>query len=182
MFASRLKKTTLLIVAGITLFTACKKDEVEAEEVIAYAMTLKINDVLYEFNNTFGTNEASTTTIYSYYPEEEYILLQGKNTAFDGITIQMWLKRSDLVVGTYVVSAKTDGEDTHVDLIDNTNDESSFILENTISGTINISFVDTEVKRVKGTFEFKTSEGDASTDPVNYTITDGTFDYVYDVE
>ncbi len=162
---------------------SCKKEDPEVEEEVAeFAMTAKINGVLHELNNTFGKNEASSTTIYTYYPEEEYILLQGKKGAFGGITIQMWINRNDLKIGTYSVGFDTDGLDTHVDLIDNTNDENGLILENTASGSINITFVDLDAKRVKGTFDFKSTDGDTNADPINFTVTDGTFDYLYDVE
>ena len=170
------------IILLVPIVFGCKKDEIEIEPESAFAMTAKINGELYELNNTFGINEASTTTIYTYYPEEEYILLQGKKGAFGGIAIQMWLKRTDLVLGTYSVGFATDGEATHVDLIDNTNDANGLILENTASGSITITFVDTTIKRVKGTFNFKTTDGDSSSDPINFTISEGTFDYLYDVE
>lgn len=183
MITSFLKKSKFLCLLMFALiFLGCKKEEVEPEPEVdpvpEFAMTLKINGTLHEFNNTFGSNEASTTTIFTYYPKEEYILLQGKKGFAGDISIQMWINRDDLVVGTYQVGFDTDGEDTHVDLIDNSNN----ILENTASGSISISEIDTVLKRVKGTFAFTSTDGDSDSDPIDYTITDGTFDYFYDVE
>lgn len=146
----------------------------------AFAMTWKMNGVQYNRNNTWGTN-ASTPNLFDYYPDSEFIRLQGTSPLglSDGIEINLNIKRSDLVLGTYPVNKDTDMVTTHIDLINNTNDES----ENTREGAITITSINTVTKRVKGTFHFKTSDNNETTPYiVNYTITDGTFDYRYDVE
>jgi len=143
----------------------------------AFAMTFKLNGTQYNVNNPFGNNEASGTTIFSDYPAEDFILLQGRNGLVGEIEVNLWIKRDQLATGTYMVDADTDGAGTttHIDLINNGNNES----ENTISGSVTIDFVDLTAKVVRGTFEFDTA--DSFSEVVNFNVTEGTFDYVYDV-
>ena len=173
------------IVCSLVMFLtclSCSDSNNDDQEKTEFAMTAKINGVLYEMNNPFGTNEASGS-IFSYYPDEDYIMLQGRfGGVFGNPEINIWINRNDLKVGTYSVGRETDGEDTHIDLIESSNDTlGNPIYENTISGAIIIDFIDVNEKVVKGTFEFSTTEGD-ETFPVNFNITEGTFNYRYDVE
>lgn len=146
----------------------------------AYAMTWKMNGVQYNRNNAWGTN-VSSPNLFEYYPDSEFIWLQGTSLIgmSDGIEIDINIKRTDLVVGTYPVNKDTDRVTTHIDLINNTNTEQ----ESTREGSITITSINPVTKRVKGTFHFKTSDDNEGTPyTVNYNITDGTFDYRYDVE
>jgi hypothetical protein len=62
-------------------------------------------------------------------------------------------------------------------LIDNSNEE----FENTISGTLVITEVNTSSKIVKGTFQFTTSNNVEDAVPVvNMNVTNGTFRYKYE--
>ncbi|WP_459210833.1 hypothetical protein [Aquimarina rhabdastrellae] len=153
------------------------------EDVTEYAMTAKINGVLHQMNNPFGTNEA-TSSIYSYYPNDQYIMLQGRfGGVFGTPEIDIWINRNDLEVGVYPVDLDTNAVTTHIDLIDNSNDVlGEPVSENTVSGFISIDFIDLETKKIRGTFEFNTIDGGSENDPINFRITEGTFNYVYDVE
>ena len=145
-----------------------------------FAMTWKMNGVQFNRNNTWGTN-VSTPNFFSYYPDAKFILLQGTGTLTvgDGIEINLIIKRTDLVVGTYLVNSETDEVTTHIDLINNANSE----FEQTREGSITITEVNTTAKTVKGTFQFKTSdEIEATPYTTNFDITNGTFNYRYDVE
>lgn len=176
-----MKNFKLLFILAFTIINlSCSKDDDQASE---YAMTAKINGVLYEMNNPFGTNEAGSS-FFTYYPNEDYIFLQGRYGGMTGNPeINIWINRNDLKIGTYSVGLDTDGVTTHIDLIDNSNDTyGNPVYENTVSGFISITFVNLTEKTVKGTFEFNTIDGRSETDPINCIITDGTFDYKYDVE
>ena len=161
---------------------SCSKDETNKDEISEYAMTAKIDGVLYEMNNPFGTNEAQGS-IYSYYPDEDYIMLQGRYGGATGsIEIDIWINRDDLKIGKYFVGLNTDAVTTHIDLIDNSN--ATFgnpIYENTVSGFISIESINTTDKTISGSFEFNTIDGETDTDPINFKINDGTFNYKYDV-
>lgn len=53
--------------------------------------------------------------------------------------------------------------------------------ENTKQGIIEITAVNNTTKIIKGTFEFTTVNNiDYPNDPVNYNVTDGTFNYKYE--
>jgi hypothetical protein len=144
-----------------------------------FAMTASINGVEFKANNPFGNNMFSNTNIFSYFPIEEYVLLQGRaGGVFGNPEINLWLKRSQIAVGTYTVSEDMFNPTTHtIDLIDNSNDEG----ESTVDGTVVITNVNTNTKIVRGTFEFTTSDNASVTNPtINYTITNGTFFYQYE--
>ncbi|WP_300564939.1 hypothetical protein [Flavobacterium sp.] len=143
------------------------------------AMTAKINGVSFQANNPFGTNLYSSTNIWDYYPIADYVMLQGRQGGVLGNPeINLWLKRSDMVVGTYVIGKETfSTPPSHfIDLIDNSNTVS----EHTVQGTITITEINTTTKMVKGTFSFTTTDDLFPTvSVVNYTVTDGTFNYKY---
>lgn len=145
----------------------------------AYAMTAKINGVQFLANNPFGTNEFSSTNIYDYYPIADFVMLQGRQGGVFGYPeINIWLKRSQLVVGSYSIGMETftTSPSHFIDLID----ISSTPFENTIQGNITITEVNTTTKIVKGTFNFTTSDDlNVATPLINYTVTNGTFNYKY---
>ena len=174
---------TLLILTLILTNLSCSSDDTTTDEISEYAMTAKINGELYKMNNPFGTNEASSS-FFSYYPDEDYILLQGRyGGPFGNPEINIWINRDDLAIGTYQVGPSTDGVTTHIDLIDNSNDTAGNpVYENTVSGSISITSINSTEKTVKGTFNFDTVDGYSETNPVNFTVTEGTFNYKYDVE
>lgn len=146
----------------------------------AFAMTAKINDVIFEANNPFGNNKYSSTNIWSYFPTEDFVMLQGrKSGAFGTPEINIWLKKTDIVVGTYTIGPETfSTTPSHfIDLIDISNLED----EHTQSGTITILEVNTSTKIVRGTFEFitVTEPNGSPTAVVNNTVTNGTFRYEF---
>ncbi|WP_339846995.1 hypothetical protein [uncultured Dokdonia sp.] len=168
----------------VLLSLGCSTDDSNTEEeTVEYAMTAVINGELYEMNSAFGANQA-TNSIFTYYPDDEYIFIQGRYSGpLGALELNMGINRDDLVVGTYPVNLSTDGFDTHIDLIDLTNDTfGNPVYENTVSGFIAITFVDESAKVVKGTFEFDTIADQDETSPVNFSITEGTFNYRYDVD
>lgn len=175
-----MKKISLLFLALSLSLASCSSDG-GSSTTSGYAMTAKINGVTFQANNPFGTNEFSTTNIWSYYPIEDYVMLQGRaGGVFGNPEINLWLKRSQIAVGTYTLAPETfDTPPSHyIDLIDNSNSES----ETTKGGTIVITEVNTSTKIVKGTFQFTSTDGDQN-DPssiVNMNVTNGTFQYKYE--
>lgn len=146
----------------------------------AFAMTAKINGTTFQANNPFGTNVFSSTNIFNYYPLAEFVLLQARQGGVWGNPeINLWLKRSDIEVGTYVIGQETfSTPPSHfIDLIDNSND----ISESTKQGTVTITSVNTTTHIVKGTFEFKTVQDvDDVTPNFDFNVTQGTFNYKYE--
>lgn len=179
----KLLKLTCLSLVMLFSLNSCSDDDSSPvdtnnpiEETPEFPMTADINGALFEMKNPFGSDYA-TRSIYSDYPDEDYIQLQGRPGHSLGMwEILIWIKREDLVVGTYQVSPETNYTDTHIRLIDNTND----VIESTASGSITITSVDTEAKIVKGTFEFDTADYDDDT--IVHEVRNGEFHYRYDVE
>jgi len=108
-------------------------------------------------------------------------MLQGREGGILGNPeINIWLKRSDIVVGTYQIGQETfETPPSHfIDLIDNSNN----ISENTKQGTITITEVSASTKIVKGTFEFTTvGDLDDPSAPVDFNVSAGTFFYTYEL-
>ena len=149
-------------------------------EIPEWAMTAVIDGQLHEMNNPWNSN-FGTESIFGYYPNEEFIQLQGRWGGTFGLKeIIIWIDRDHLIPGTtYQVNQETNFNTTHIDLLDNTDGEYT----TTYEGSITITDVDTNAKTVKGTFEFKTTADIGEDNPTTYnTVTDGTFDYRYDVE
>jgi hypothetical protein len=175
-----MKKIKFLLFALPFILFACSSDDSDNSNSSQFAMTAKINGVTFEANNPFGTNLYSSTNIWSYYPLEDYVMFQGRQGGiFGNPEINIWLKRTDMAIGTYTFGSETfDTPPSHfIDLIDNSNQES----ENTISGTLAITEINTSSKIIKGTFEFTST--DNLNDPipvVNKTVTNGTFRYQYE--
>jgi hypothetical protein len=176
------------LIGGIAVFSmlavGCSSDSDTPAYTIptaTYAMTWKMNGVEFKRNNTWGRNTA-ISNLYTYYPDEDYIRLQGTGTFTnnDGVEIDIMIKKTDLVVGnTYQINRGTMyGNGTHIELLNISNDESEITRE----GSITITESNPIAKTVKGTFHFKTSD-DADGIPyiVNYNVTDGTFSYRYDI-
>lgn len=178
-FISKLFALSIVLI----LFNACSTDSDEQSD---YAMTFKINGELFEVNNPFGTNEA-TSNIFTYYPEDEFIHLSGRtpytSTQSVWLEINIWIDRDDLEIGIYNVGIDTfQNHETHIDLINNSNDSMGAFYEDTISGNITITSVNTTEKTIEGTFEFDTfHELDPNGVP-DYVVTEGKFNYVYDVD
>lgn len=176
---SKLIFTTLL---ALTL-TNCSSDDSESSNPEAEAgvpMTTKINGTFYNMYSPFG-DDTATESIFSYYPDEEYILLKGQIGGWlGGREISLYIKRSHLIAGTtYQVGSETDEVTTHIDYLDNTNDNPDFTTENTVSGQIHIIATNPTAKTVRGTFNF---ESLASNGLTTYSFTEGTFNFRYDVE
>lgn len=175
-----MKKITFLVLALTVTLVSCSSSDDDGMDLHEYAMTAKINGVTFQANNPFGTNEVSNTNIWAYYPLEDFILLQGRQGGVWGTPeINLWLKKTDMVVGTYHIGEETfETPPSHfIDLIDNSNQ----IYEHTKGGTIIITNVNTTTKIVEGTFEFTTvQELENPTAPIDFYITDGTFRYKYE--
>ena len=75
---------------------------------------------------------------------EKYLYVREKTNHNDAPEINIWLKRTDIAIGTYTFGAETyDTPPSHfIDLIDNSNEE----MEETIGGTITITEVNTSSK------------------------------------
>lgn len=170
----------LILLVSIVFFVSCSSDSGSDDSQPQYAMTAKINGVDFNANTPFGDNLYADTNIWNYFPIEDYVLLQGRQGGIVGNPeINLWLKRSDIVVGTYSLGQETfDTPPSHfIDLIDNSND----VYENTKNGTIIITEVNTSTKIVKGTFQFNCVDNlDEPNEPVNFAVTNGTFRYKYE--
>lgn len=173
------KISILFFVFSLTMLSCSSSDDSNSSNSSQFAMTAKINGVTFEANNPFGTNMFSSTNIWSYYPLEDFVMLQGRQGGAFGVPeIEIWLKRTDIAVGTYTLGAETfDTPPSHyIDLIDLVTDEAEY----TKNGTIIITNVNTSTKIVKGTFQFTTvADPNDPNAPVNYTVTDGTFNFQY---
>ncbi len=169
---------TFLIFA-LSLFSCSSDDDSTEEEIISeFAMTAKINGETFEANTPFGDNMFTDFNIFSIYPIEDFVLLQARMGGIVGNQeINLWLKRSDIVVGSYNVSYDDLGLTPPTHYIRYYNNNNS-ISEFTLAGVVNITEVDSATSIVKGTFEFTTVD-DEETAPVDFTITNGTFNYIY---
>lgn len=148
-----------------------------------YAMTAKLNGNYYEMNNMFGFNEATQPDI-SFYLSDDFIELRGRKQTLDGtFEIYLWIAKSELKEGTYTLNANTMiYNKTHAGLAYRSNNtEIQGVYRKTVSGRITITHLNRQSKTIKGNFEFKTNPDQANTGIPNFEITDGTFDYVYDV-
>jgi hypothetical protein len=181
-----MKKISIFILTlSLTLFSCSSSDDDTSpdngtSENSKFAMTAKINGVIFEANNPFGNNAFSSTNIWNYFPLKDYVMLQGRKGGILGNPeINIWLKRSDIVVGTYQIGQETfSTTPSHfIGLIDTSND----IFENTKQGVITITEVDRSTKIVEGTFQFSTiQEIDNPAASVDFTVTEGKFRYKYE--
>ena len=176
-----MKKLKFLLFSLPFILFACSSDDSDSSNNNQFAMTAKINGVTFEANNPYGTNLYSSTNIWSYFPLEDFVMLQGRKGGLLGNPeINIWLKRTDIAVGTYAFGPETfSTTPSHfIDLIDNSTADNQY----TQAGTITITEVNTSTKIVKGTFQFTTTnEPSHYPDAVlNNTITDGTFRYQFE--
>ncbi|MFD0976501.1 DUF6252 family protein [Salinimicrobium gaetbulicola] len=177
-----MKKFFLLTAVLLCLFScSTSESDDEKEPTPEFAMTAEINGELFQANTPFGDNEFSDYTIWNRYPTEEYILLQArKGYEWDTLTeINIWLKKSDIAVGTYAIGKETFEEKPshYIGFVHPSSEDPT----DTKEGTIVITDVNTSAKTVQGTFEFTTVAElyDDSATP-NYTITNGKFYYTYE--
>lgn len=147
-----------------------------------FAMTAKVDGKLWEMNNPFNSN-AATKPLFTYYPETEYIQLQGRNGGIFGMDeIRLLIKRSDLKVGTYPITLATnDASKTEIEMSFN----SKANIQYPIEGTLSVTSIDLNTKTVAGTFSFNCvedySKPISTSNPVTTKVTEGTFNYKYDV-
>lgn len=174
-----MKKSIILILTlTLTLFS-CSSDD-DGAIGSEFAMTAKINGDIFKANNPFGTNDFSSTNIYTYFPTDDFVMFQGRSGGILGNPeINIWLKRNDIAVGTYTIGEESfSTTPSHfINLIDNTNQ----ISEYTKGGVITITEVNTSSKIIVGTFEFTTV--DSLSDPsatIDFNVTEGTFRYKYE--
>ena len=176
-------KKIFILVLALNLFS-CSSDNDNPNDPdpvnSEFAMTAKINGTIFQANNPFGTNEFSGTNIWNYYPLEDYVMLQGRQGGIIGNPeINIWLKRTDMVVGTYQIGPETfETPPSHfIDLVDNSNN----VTESTKGGVIVITEVNTAAKIVNGTFEFTTvDELENPAAPIDFYVTEGKFNYTYE--
>lgn len=180
-----MKKFSVLILAVSLSLFSCSSDDggstINTPDIPAFAMSAKINGTIFQANNPFGTNLVSSTNIWNYYPIEDYIMLQAREGIVGNKEIKIWLKKTDMVVGTYQIGSETfDTPPSHfIDLLDNSNQFD----EDTKEGVIVITEVNTTTKVVKGTFSFKTVDDLNTPDTaLEYDVTEGNFRYIYEVE
>jgi len=174
-----MKKISILLLTLSLALSSCSSSDGDGGGGSSYAMTAKINGATFQANNPFGGNDFSTTNIWDYFPLEDYVMLQGRaGGVFGNPEINIWLKRSDIAVGTYQIGQETfSTPPSHfIDLIDLSTEDT----ESTKEGTIVITEVNTSSKIVKGTFRFTcVADLDTANAPVTYIVTDGTFKYKY---
>jgi len=182
-----MKKFFILIPAVLLCLFSCSTSdsdsdsETDSEIDPEFAMTAKINGDVFQANNPFGNNEFSNYLIWDWYPPNEFILLQArKGSTFSTLReINLWLKKSDIAVGTYVIGAETfEVKPSHYVVLVYPSSEEPI---STKEGKIVITEVNTSTKLVKGTFEFTTVLYlDDPSSPVNFRITEGKFNYTYE--
>ena len=179
-----MKKLSILVLALTFSLFSCSSDDNNNSnsdsDIPQFAMTAKINGSNFQANNPFGTNAVSSTNIYSHFPKTNFVMLQARQGGILGNPeINIWLKKSQIVVGTYTLGPETfdENQSHHIDLTDNTNN----ISENTKNGVLIISEVNTTTKIVRGTFQFSTVENVENTSaPIDFVVTDGKFRYTYE--
>jgi hypothetical protein len=172
------KITQLLLILPLILFSCSSDDSSNDETKSEYAMTATINGKSFNANNPFGTNLYSSTNLWTYYPIEDFVMLQARQGGiFGDPEINIWLKRTKIAVGTYAFTTDENNPTSHaIDLTDNSNDT----FEYTKEGTITITEVNTNTKIIRGTFKFTTSSSYDNQIDTNNTITNGAFNYQYE--
>lgn len=178
-----MKITKTLLLLFILILGSCSSDdssETPENPTSKYAMTAKVDGTLWEMQNPYGS-DYTTKSLFDYYPETSYIQLQGRKTLIDEIRI--FIKRSDLKVGTYPITAASyDASKTQVEISYNSKGTN---IQYPVEGNVTITSVDTSAKTVKGTFSFNCvedySKPVSTSNPITTKVTDGTFNYRYDV-
>jgi hypothetical protein len=182
------KISIIVLVLSLTLLACSSSDSDLSSDVHytgQYAMTAKITDYTFNGMSPFNQNEFSNSNIYSYFPLEDYVLLQGIENRgpfiipAENYEINIWLKRSNIAVGTYLIGQETfNTPPSHfIDLNETINE----IPEYTKNGTIEITQVNTSTKTVVGTFEFTTvNDLDNPNASIDFNVTNGWFMYKYE--
>lgn len=178
-----MKTPKILFIFLVLVLNSCSSDNSENPEdptvpTSKFAMTAKIDGTLWEMNNPFNSNFA-TKPLYTYYPTAEYIQLQGRKGVDE---IILYIKRSDLKIGTYPITPETyDASKTQIQFIFNTKPKNQYVAK----GTLSITSIDLNTKIIAGTFSFNCVEDYSkpigADNPVTTQVTDGTFNYKYDV-
>jgi hypothetical protein len=184
-----MKTPKILLLLLIIVFNSCSSDNSSEDNpkdpavpTSKFAMTAKVDGKLWEMNNPFNSN-AATKPLFTYYPETEYIQLQGRNGGTFGIDeISLLIKRSDLKVGSYPITLSTnDASKTEIGMAFN----SKANIQYPIEGTLSVTSIDLKAKVVAGTFSFNCvedySKPISASNPVTTKVTEGTFNYKYDV-
>ena len=180
-------KTTLkaLLLFFILVLSSCSSDTNSEENpenptvpTSKFAMTAKVDGTLWEVNNPFNSNFA-TKPLFTYYPATEYIQLVGRKGLEE---IRLYIKRSDLKVGTYTITKGTfDASKTQIEVSMALSKEN---MQEVIEGSISITSIDLNAKTLAGKFSFSCVEDDSkpvsTSNPITTKVTDGTFNYKYD--
>jgi hypothetical protein len=177
-----MKTPKILFLFLLLALNSCSSDSDspnDEPETSKFAMTAKVDGTLWEMNNPFGSDYDSEP-IFTYYPEEEYIQLQGRIDFFN--EIRLHIKRSDLKIGTYPITKVTmDASKTQIEMSFNSKEKSQYPVE----GSLFVTAVDLNAKTVAGTFSFNCVEDDSEpisvSNPITTRVTEGTFKYRYDV-
>lgn len=142
-----MKAPKILFIFILLVLNSCSSSDSsdDSEPKSKYAMTAKVDGKLWEMKNPFGSDYA-TNTLFDMYPEEEYILLQGRINFFD--EIRLYIKRSDLKVGTYPITKNTfDGSKTQIEISFNSKGKSQY----PVDGSLSVTAIDLKAKKVTGT-------------------------------
>jgi hypothetical protein len=176
-----MKTPKILFLFLLLALNSCSSDSDSPNDSTSkFGMTAKVDGTLWKMQNPFGSDYA-TTFMSDYYPETEYIMLQGRNSNFID-EIRLYIKRSDLKVGTYSITKNTyDASKTQVEISFNTKGKSQY----PIAGSVSVTAIDLNAKKVTGTFSFDCVDDDdepiSASNPVTTKVTEGTFNYRYDV-
>ncbi|HEX8016058.1 MAG TPA: hypothetical protein VF465_12560 [Flavobacterium sp.] len=177
-----MKTPKILLIFALLILNSCSSDDSSdsSTPTSKFAMTAKVDGVLWEMQNPFNSNFA-TDPLFDYYPEEDFIQLQGRNGGIFGIDeIRLLIKRSDLKIGTYPIVVDTYGV-TQIEVSLNSKENTQYVVE----GTLTITSVDLNAKKVAGTFSFncaEESEPISASNPITTRVTAGTFNYKYDFD
>lgn len=184
-----MKTPKILLLLLIIIFNSCSSDNSNEDNpkdptvpTSKFAMTAKVDGKLWEMNNPFNSN-AATKPLFTYYPETEYIQLQGRNGGTFGIDeISLLIKRVNLKVGSYPITLATnDASKTEIEMAFN----SKANIQYPIEGNLSVTLIDLKAKTVAGTFSFNCvedySKPISASNPVTTKVTEGTFNYKYDV-
>ncbi|SNR65450.1 DUF6252 family protein [Flavobacterium sp. ov086] len=180
-----MKAPKFLLLLLIIILNSCSSDNSNEDNpkdptvpTSKFAMTAKVDDTVWEVNNPYNSNYA-TKPLFDYYPASEYIQVVGRKNLID--EIRLYIKRSDLKVGTYAITSTTfDASKTQIEVSLNSKGKSQYVVE----GSLSITSIDLTAKTVTGTFSFNCvddySKPVSASNPVTTKVTNGTFNYKYD--
>ncbi|MEO8239279.1 MAG: hypothetical protein ABI793_15245 [Flavobacterium sp.] len=178
-----MKTPRILLIFLLVFLNSCSSDNDSSDSAVPtskFAMTAKVDGVLWEMQNPFNSNFA-TDPLFDYYPATDFIQLQGRNGGAFGIDeIRLLIKRSDLKIGSYPIVVDTYGV-TQIEVSLNTKENSQYVVE----GTLSVTSVDLNAKKIAGTFSFncaEESEPISASNPITTRVTEGTFNYKYDFD